>query len=184
MKLLDAINLVMPKLGERPVTSLDVKHPTLAIVLPIVANTLKQSLQRGWWFNEYPYTAYPASDGTITLGADTLSFVPYTSGVAVARGLRLFNPTTRSYTFTEKVEGNLIEVVPFDELPETAASFVFYSSLVEAYATDLGVTSELQVWQQLSGQAWSDLLTEHLRQRQHSTRRTRAWRNYQRALIG
>ena len=32
MKLLDAVNLILPKLGEHPVTSLTIKHPTLAIV--------------------------------------------------------------------------------------------------------------------------------------------------------
>lgn len=184
MLLLSAVNLVLPKLGERPVTSLDVRHPTLAVILPIIANTLKNTLQRGWWFNEYPYTAYPAVDGTITLGVDTLSFVPDKGGVAVARGLNLFNPDTLSYTFTEPVSGYIIQTVAFDELPESAASYVFYSALVEAYTTDLGVTQELQIWQSLAGMAWSDLLTEHLRQRKHSTRNTRAWASFRRALRG
>ena len=48
MKLLDAVNLVLPKLGERPVTSLEVKHPTLAVLLPIIEQTQINTLQRGW----------------------------------------------------------------------------------------------------------------------------------------
>ena len=70
MKLLDAVNLVLPKLGERPVTSLEVKHPTLAVLLPIIEQTQMNTLQRGWWFNEYEYTAYPNAQGEIGIGVD------------------------------------------------------------------------------------------------------------------
>ena len=58
----------MPKLGERAVTSLSVKHPTLAVLLPIIEQTRKTTLLRGWWFNKYAYTAYPDTDGAIALG--------------------------------------------------------------------------------------------------------------------
>jgi hypothetical protein len=184
MELLSAVNLVLPKLGERPVTSLEVRHPTLAIILPIVEQTLRNTLRRGWWFNEFIYTAYPAPSGEIDIGATTLSFIPDESDVAAVRGTRLYNPETLSYVFTAPVAGKVIQYVVFDELPDSAASYVFYASLIEAYATDLGVTQELQVWQTLAGQAWSDLLTEHLRQRKHSTRKSRRWRQLISAMRG
>ena len=63
MKLLDAVNLILPKLGEHRVTSVDNKHPTLAIILPEIENELKKLLARGWWFNEFDYKAYPDSEG-------------------------------------------------------------------------------------------------------------------------
>lgn len=184
MQLLDAVNLVLPKLGERPVTSLTVRHPTLAILLPIIEQTKKTALRRGWWFNEFDYTAYPGVSGEIDIGADTLSFVPNSSGVAVVRGTRLYNPETLSYVFDAPIEGKVIHNVEFDELPDSAASYVFNSALVEAYTTDLGVTQELQVWQTLAGQAWSDMLAEHLRQRKHSTRKSRRWRQLISAMRG
>ena len=176
LKLLDAVNLVLPKLGERPVTALDVKHPTLAIILPVVDQTIQNTLQRGWWFNEYVYTAYPDPAGEIALGTAAMSFVP--SGVQpyFMRGERLFNPETRSYVFSAAVEGTLIERLEFDDLPESAATYVFYASLVEAYTTDLGVSQELQIWQSLAGRAYSDLMMEHLRHRKFSTRKSRRWR--------
>lgn len=182
MKLLDAVNLVLPKLGERPVTSLEVKHPTLAVLLPLINQKLRSVLRRGWWFNEYEYTAPLGIDGTITLGTDTLSFVPDIPDTAVARGLQLFNPKTFDYTFTEPVSGRITQYVVFDELPESAAEHIWYSALVEAFTTDIGVTSELQVWQTLAGAAWSELVAEHLSQKKHNTRKTRAWRRYVRAL--
>lgn len=184
MKLLDAVNLVLPKLGERPVTSLEVKHPTLAVLLPIIEQTRTNTLQRGWWFNEFKYTAYPNAQGEIDIGTDCLSFVPTSSGAAVVRGQRLYNPETLSFTFTSSVEGRVVQLVEFDELPESAATYIFYSALIEAYTTDLGVTQELQIWQGLAARAWSDLLAEHLRQRKHSTRKTRAWRNLINAMQG
>ena len=184
MKLLDAVNLVMPKLGERPVTSLEVKHPTLAVLLPIIDQTQKNTLTRGWWFNEFKYTAYPNLQGEIDIGADCLSFVPSASDTAVVRGQRLYNPTNLSFVFSAPVPGKVVQWVEFDELPESAATYVFYSALVEAYATDLGITQEIQLWQALAGRAWSDLLTEHLRQKKHSTRKSRRWRELVSAMQG
>lgn len=184
MQLLTAVNLVLPKLGERPVTSLEVKHPTLAVILPIVDQKLRQTLLRGWWFNDYAYTAPLAVDGTITVGQDTLSFVPDSPNKVALRGTRLFNTETLSYTFTEPVKGRVIQFVEFDELPDSAGMFVFYSALVEIYATDIGMTQELQLWQGNAAQGWSDLMMEHLRQRKHTTRNSRHWRKYISALQG
>lgn len=182
MLLLDAVNLVMPKLGERPVTSLTVKHPTLGILLPIIEQTRRNALRRGWWFNEFQYEAFPGTDGTIDIGIDTLSFIPDMADTAVVRGTKLYNPLTLSYVFTHSVKGRVIKDVPFEELPESAAAYVFYSSLVDAFATDLGVSEEFGVWQSMAARAWSDLLAEHLRQRKFTTRRSRRWQQLRSAL--
>lgn len=181
MKLLDAVNLALPKLGERAVTSLSVKHPTLAVLLPIIEQTRRTTLNRGWWFNKYSTTLYPDTSGVIAVGTDYLSFVPDCPGVAVQRGNELFNPVTLTNVFTEPVKGTVTQDVGFDLLPESAANYLFYSSLVEAFATDIGVTQELGVWQTRAGQGWSDLLAEHLRQIKPSTRQHRAWRKLIRA---
>jgi hypothetical protein len=44
MQLLTAVNLVLPKLGERAVTSLTVKHPTLAILHDALVEHLEEDL--------------------------------------------------------------------------------------------------------------------------------------------
>lgn len=182
MNLLDAVNLIMPKLGERAVTSLDARHPTLAVLLPIVERTQKTMLLRGWWFNEFDYTAYPGTDGSISMGTDTLAFVPTKSDTAVLRGGKLYNPTTLADTFTDHVQGRVVQYVTFNELPESAAAYVLYAALIDMYATDLGATDLLRVWGSLAAQAWSDLLAEHLKQRKFSTRRSRRWLSYVNAL--
>lgn len=184
MKLLDAVNLVLPKLGERPVTSLEIKHPTLSVLLPIFTRVRRELLARGWWFNEFDHTYYPGVDGTIMLGTDTLSFVPHCADVAVLRGLKLFNPVTLTDVFTAAVAGRLTQDVLHDDLPESVASYVGYSALVEAFTTDIGMSQELQVWQGLAGLAWSNVVAEHLRQKKHSTRRLRSWRRINYAIKG
>lgn len=184
MKLLDAVNLILPKLGEHSVTSLNTRHPTLAVILPEVENELRILLMRGWWFNEFDYKAYPDSEGNIALGSDVLEFTPKYTDTAVARGLKLYNPITLSYTFTEYVQGRVRQYVEFDSIPESAAQAVLHSALVSIYSTDIGLTNEVQMWQAKAAQAYSDLLAEHLRQKQHSTKRTRQWGNFCRALRG
>ena len=184
MKLLNMVNLVMPKLGERPVTSLEQRHPTLAVLLPIIEQNRISALQKGWWFNEYIYTAVPDNTGVINIGTDTIAFVPDCPNVAILRGDKLFNPVALTFVFTESVKGRVTQDVTFDELPESAAQYIFYSSLVEAYTTDIGVTQELQVWTSRAQTAFSDLTAEHLRQKKYSTRRSPRWRQYINALQG
>lgn len=184
MRLLDAVNLIMPKLGERAVTSLTAKHPTLAVLLPIIEQTKREVLGKGWWFNQFSYNALPDNTGEIVLGSQTIRFVPDQTGAAVVRGKRLYNPENTSYKFTGPVKGLITEDVDFDLLPDSAAHYVFYNALVEAYATDIGVSQELGTWQMKAGSAWSELLAEHLQQRRHSTHKTKAWRKYINALQG
>lgn len=182
MELLNAVNLIMPKLGERPVTSLVTPHPTLAVILPIVAQKQRDTLKKGWWFNEYTYTAQPDVDGRINLGADTLRFIPDCRGTVALRGLRLFDTVNLTDVFTAAVTGRITQNVEFDELPESAAQFVFYAAMCDAYATDIGVTADLQEWKGMAAVAWSDLIGEHLAQRRPNTRDQRAWLKLRRAM--
>jgi hypothetical protein len=168
MKLLDAVNLMLPKLGEHPVTSLTVRHPTLAIILPEVENELKTTLLKGWWFNQYDYTAMPDSQGFITLGSDCLSFVPDRVDAAV-RGVRLFNPTTLDYVWTASVKGRITQNVAFEDLPESAAQYVWYNALCSVFVTDIGMANDVQTWMSRASAAYSMLHTEHLRNKKYTT---------------
>jgi hypothetical protein len=181
MKLLDAVNLILPKLGEHAVTSLDQKHPTIAVILPEVENRLRSTLLKGWWFNSFVYKAYPDSEKHIKLGVDTLSFTPLYVDASL-RGLDLYNPDTMSFEWDEPVEGMVRQYVEFDLLPESAAQFIFKASLVSIYATDIGLTAEVNLWAKDSEGAYSDMLAEHLRNQKHTTKNSRRWANIRRAL--
>lgn len=181
MELLNAVNLMLPKLGEHPVTTLDINHPTLAVILPEVENELIQLLLKGWWFNEYNTTLYPDSEKHIAVGTEVLSFTSDSVESAV-RGRSLFNPATLNYVWEAPVTGKIKQRVDFDELPETAAQFVWYSALINSYVTDLGVTQEVQVWQTRAGAAMAQLLAEHLRNRKYSTTCTSRYRKLRSAM--
>ena len=183
MQLLTAINLMLPRLGEHPVTSLDTKHPTVAMLLPEVENELIQVLLRGWWFNAYTYTAYPDSEKHITLGTDTLAFVPDVGQPdAAMRGLRLFNPDTLTYEWDAPIKGKIVQRVLFEELPEHAAQYVWYSALVNAYITDLGMSQDVQAWKAKADVAYSDMLAEHLRHKAYSTANSPRFRRLRAAM--
>lgn len=184
MRLLDAINMVLPRLGERPVTSTEVKHPTLAVLLPIFDRVRKQLLMQGWWFNTYRYTAYPNSDGVIDIGANTLKFIPDPEYPAVVRGQQLYNTKTLTYRFNRPVSGVVVHDLIFEVLPEAAANYVLNTASIEATSTDIGVTQELQVWQAMANEAYNQLMQEHLQQSRYSTKNTKTWKKIQRALRG
>lgn len=184
MKLLDAVNLILPKLGEHSVTRLDIKHPTLGLILPEVENELVTTLLDGWWFNEFENTLYPDNEGNITVGTDTLKFLPNDGQYCTIRGTQLYNPADLSYTWAKAIKGIITQRVLFDELPETAAQYVFYSALVNVYITDLGITQDVQAWQTKAGAAHTRMLAEHVRQRKYSTRQSARFQRITAALRG
>lgn len=184
MLLLDALNEILPVLGEHRVTSTSVKHPTLAIILPQLEAQRRELLVKGWWFNRFDgWTLQRNNEGFIETPADMLSFVPDCEN-AIARAGRLFNGDTLSYVWDRNVTGTLTLDVPFEELPETVATYVFRKALVLAYTTDIGLEQVVQVWANEAAQAKIAMEREHLRQKKYTSRRSRMYRNMRQALRG
>lgn len=174
MDLLTAVNRIMPKLGEHPVTSLDTKHPTLAILLPIIDTKIEDLTMQGQWYNTFNHTLYPDAQGGITLPLNTLAFTP-SEMQAVVRGNKLFNASDMSYTWALPVAGVLITRLAFAELPESVAGLVWYSALVDAYITDIGMETNVQMWVQQSELARARVLSEHLRNVKYTTKNSPRW---------
>jgi hypothetical protein len=183
MQLLTAVNLILPALGEHPVTSLDIKHPTLAVILPQIEQQRQDFQTNGWWFNTVPARMLPNSEGQIDVPTGTLEFIP-DSGDVASRGEMFYNIAERSYVFTEALVGDLIQDVPFEQLPESAAQYVLYSSLVLAYATDIGLEQTVQLWSAKANEALARVERAHLRNRKYSNTRSRRWRRYRQSLRG
>jgi hypothetical protein len=172
MNLLTAVNLILPALGEHPVTRIDVKHPTLAVILPVIDSNLDMTLMRGWWFNEFPHTLYQDSEFGIVLPDDTLAFIPNQGYEGAVRNGRLFNKTTLDFVWTEAVPGTLQLRLPFEELPESVATYVFYTALVQIYLVDIGLESVVGEWKQIAKTAEFLATNEHLRNMRHTTRKS------------
>ena len=184
MKLLTAINNILPKLGEHTVTRVDARHPTLAIILPIIEQCLVETLQKAWWFNGGRTTLYPDSDKQIFLPTTCMSFLPDAEFVGSVRGNRLYNNETMTYEWPKPVTGILRERVEFEELPETVATYVFYYALCTAYLTDIGLESVVEQWKEMADSAEEAATLEHLRNVRHSTQKSRRWGRLQRSLRG
>lgn len=184
MLLLDAVNYMMPKLGEHEVTSVEARHPTVALILPEIEDVLRIVLGKGWWFNEFNTTLFPDSEQEINLGVDVINVVPYADGIAVQRGRRMYNPITFSYKFESPLDVRIRQYVPFEEVPEPAAVWVRNQALTNVYTSDLGVTPDLQVWATMVEKAASDLLAEHLRNKKYTTRNSRPFRRLRNAIKG
>lgn len=184
MQLITAVNLIMPKLGERPVTSLDTKHPTLAIILPVLEHQMREVLMRGWWFNTSRITLYPDSEGFIDKPQACLSFLPDGSLNVVVRGERMYDMTNRTFKFAGKVSGEYIEAIDFEELPESVANYIWYSTLVQAYLTDIGLEQIVEQWSNEAQSAEAVATAEHLRNKKFSTRKSPRFIRLRRAMGG
>lgn len=184
MLLLDAVNYMMPKLGEHEVTSIEARHPTVALILPAIEDTLRIVLGKGWWFNEFNATLYPDSENELNLGTNVINVVPYQPSTAVQRGRRMYNPETFSYKFDSPINVRIRQYVDFEEIPEPAAVWVRNEALSQVYTADIGVTQDIQVWMALAEQAKSDLLAEHLRNKRYTTKNSRPFRKLRSALKG
>lgn len=172
MDLLSAVNRILPKLGEHPVTNLNAPHSTVALILEAVDTKLYDVTARGWWFNEFTTKLYLSPENEILLPSSTLSFVANCGVIAIQRNGKLFNPETQTYVWDAPLSGRLVQLLPFEELPESAASLVWYSALVDTYVTDLGLGDDVRVWQNEAMQAEGRLQAEHFQQMRYSTSRS------------
>lgn len=185
MKLLVAINRILPALGESVVTSIDSRNPTVAIIRnAIQAQTSDLQLQE-WWFNTFDTTLHPDLNGEIELPVNLMAWLPY-DNEAVQQGSRLLNPETLTFTWPSDtaLRGQVRIRVDFEDLPESAATYVMYEACVKAYVDDIGLEQSVSVWQQKSGQARIQLEAEHLRNRKYTTLRSRRYNRILRAMRG
>ena len=138
MELLDAVNLVLRKIGEIPVTSVDEQYPTLTIVLPALAEARVKMLSEGYWFNSYyKHVLQPMPDGQVLLPANCLKFFPKEARHKFT-GSRIADTDTGSIFVKEPVEGRLIIDIPFDDLSEITQYAIAYGAAYETYLSDIG----------------------------------------------
>lgn len=185
MDLLKAVNRILPKLGEHPVTSLNTRHSTVALILEELESQVDTLCQSGWWFNEYVMTYPLTSDSEIVLPGDVLSFVPVDPMLmAATRGGKVMNMSTGDFVWDAPVEARIKVRVPFEQLPESAAKYAWYSGLCAAYVTDIGVAQDLQVWTRAAADAEAAMESEHLDQKRYSTARSHRYQRIRAAMRG
>ena len=174
MKLLDAINTVLPYLGEANVTSTTARNTTVQSVLQQIDTAKRTLLGTGWWFNRVKVALYPGADGRIKAPINVFSWLP-DEGISEIRGEYLYNLETGTFEFTESQTGTIKQDLEFEELPEYAAQTVMYTACTAVYSADLGVdnTYGTEILSKLA-QVRTLLERDHLRKKNVYVRGRRA----------
>lgn len=175
MQLLDAANYVLRTLGERPVSTLDMNHPTLAVVIPELDQQRKSLLLKGWWFNRRPVTLLPGPDGKFKVPDKAIAVVMGGNDLYYALDGYMYDPVQETFNIpVTKLKPIVTFDVEFQALPEVAAQVVQLQAAVSAYCHDIGMENTVQMWQQEATRAHTLLEREHLRNMKYSTRNSTA----------
>lgn len=125
---LEAVNTILRAIDEAPVQALTVAgiYP-LEVARDALSEASRITQDSGWmWNTTEDYTASPANDGTITLPPDTTRFTADReyNRRPVLRGGRLVDQLTGSSVFTSPVTGTIVEILPWDDLPQAARYYI------------------------------------------------------------
>lgn len=180
---LDAVNSILRKLGEPPISSMDTQYPTLDLILPALDQAQRNLLEEGWWFNKFePVTLYPDEESHVVVPPDTLVFTPYSDEyLYTGTYIRRRNGTV---DLTEPVTGSRVANLPFEELPPMVRSAVTYSAAMQVYAADIGMDDIFTGIQENYSGAYAEMSAAHTRQRQFNVRSKRnimRWRQFLRS---
>ena len=110
MKLLDAVNTVLPYMGEHPVTDLDTAHPTVDLIIKAIDRQRQALLAEGWWFNERTLTLPVNTDGKIDAPTEIISIYGLDCDVDI-RGDDLIDTYTGSWLFSAPIKVEAIDSV-------------------------------------------------------------------------
>lgn len=168
MQTIDAINEMIGYVGESAIDATDsdyASHPLYESALRILTNTSRYVQSKGWWFNTRETTLVPAS-GTIALDSDVYLSVAaknlYREQYAV-RDDKLYDMTNGTFTITSNVQVVIRELVPFEDLPETAAQYVMLAAAVRFVKTYDGDRSKLTEVKEDAAMAYIPFHADHIR---------------------
>lgn len=165
MTKLVAVNVMLSKLGVRPVNSLDVAHPRVPAAVAVLDRFTKELQARRWWFNvEYPTLTPDATSARLVLPGDCAAADSVNTRPRVAvRGRYLYNLDTGSYEFTEPLQVRLHRILPFDELPLLAAEVALTRAIVDWVGDNDGDDTKVKLAMGARDDAYSLMNAEHTR---------------------
>ena len=138
---LEAVNSMLGHIGESPVNSIS-NSSALPVSVSTALSTLdevsKEVQSEGWHFNSEAGVTLSVNNGAITVPFNAIRIDPQDTRIdVVQRGWKLFDRKNNTYTFTKDLKVNLLRLLEWDSLPETArryitlrASRVFQSRIV------------------------------------------------------
>lgn len=177
MTLLDALNYVLRRIGEQPVTGLDVEYPTVTIALPAIEEARKELLLEEWWFNKFQLRyLQPNQDGKVRLPDDALqAYCVDPQYICTGKYVRC--AVTGNHVDVP-VEVQIILDIPFDELPQQAQVLIRLRAAYLVYTQDFGEDDTAEHLRAEVSAAYTGLSAQHTRSRQYNTRQKHAWQRF------
>lgn len=164
MQTLTVLNQMLGTMGEAPLNTLEDPHTFRGACLSRLDSENRRIQAKGWWFNMEEVTLNPMLDTRISLSGDTIS-VRTPSRNVIQRGRYLYDLEGGTPFFTSSLDVELIRLVPFESLPESAAQYVAASAVLKfqsSYDSDRAKTAELDMGMK---EARIECMTEHIRNR-------------------
>jgi len=128
---LDAVNIMLGTIGESPVATLTGATAMVDVdmAVQVLREVTTQVQEEGWHFNtETNWPLTPALDtGEIALPANCIQIdaTTETQGLdVVARGTRLYNRVSHSYSFSGTLLVDMVVLLPFEEIPQAARHYI------------------------------------------------------------
>lgn len=167
MQTIDAINEMIGYVGESPIDSADpdyTDHPLYESALRILTSTSRTIQAKGWWFNTIERTLTPTADA-IAIAASILSVAVkrrYQAEYAVRSGA-LYDLTNDTAVISDPLDVVVRELLDFEDLPETAASYVMEAAAVRFVQTYDGDRSKLSEVKENAKAAYVVMHADHIR---------------------
>jgi len=127
---LDAVNVMLTSIGESPINTLGSGLQEAEIAEVVLDNVSRDVQSAGWHFNtEIRYNLARNSSNEITLPTNAIKvdktniLREYDMDV-VERGRKLYDRIGNKYTFDGDIEVDMVVLLPFEELPETARRYI------------------------------------------------------------
>lgn len=127
---LQAVNVLLATIGESPVNTLETaEQPQEAVIARTILNETSTTVQsEGWNFNtQRHFKLTPDIGGRLVVPNNCIQIAPVapTQHAEVAlRGNKVFNREINSFTFKAPVWVDMIVLLDFTELPQTAHRYI------------------------------------------------------------
>lgn len=165
MTSLEVVNACLATMGQNPINSLNDPHPMRFVATSLLYKENRRHQATGRWYNMERVTLTPDSnDGKIYLPGDKINFRADSREVT-ARGRVLYDLANGTPIFTKAQKGVLIRLIPFDDLPESAAAWIASEVVLKfqmSYDGDVQKTKQLAID---AATAKAEENTDHIRNR-------------------
>lgn len=127
---IEAINSLLATIGESPVNSLTSGLVEASLADQTLDNVSRAMQSMGWSFNtDLTFKLTPDANSEIALPAnclhvDTTSLRMSAESDLVQRGMKMYDRVKNTYTMTEAIEVDIVVLLDFEEMPESARRYV------------------------------------------------------------